>query len=158
MVLAVLLVLLLVVPVVEFWVIVEISARIGALPTLLVLILVSVLGVWTVRRVGIGVWRRARAASAQGRVPAAEVLDGTVVLVAGALLVVPGFVTDLVGFVLLAPPVRRLVAGLATIRLRRMMPTGVRKARTVRVASTWSSDRPDEVEGQTVPKSRELGP
>ena len=71
--------------------------------------LVSVGGVLIVRHQGLGVYRRVRAQLRAGTVPGVELVDGLVILVAGVLLIVPGFVTDAVGLLLLFPPTRHLV-------------------------------------------------
>ena len=134
MVVVLLIGLFLVLPLVEMWLIIEIGSRIGALPTFVVLITVSIVGGLLVKRVGLGVWQRARTTLAGGAVPAREMLDGSVVLGAGALLVVPGFLTDAVGLVLLVPPVRRTVSALAARRL------GLRTSpQRVRVESSWTA-------------------
>jgi UPF0716 protein FxsA len=64
---------------------------------------------WAVRSQGRAVWRRMSVAVAEGRPPAREVIDGTLILLGGALLIVPGFITDAVAIVLLLPPTRALV-------------------------------------------------
>ena len=106
--------LVLLLPIVELIVIVEVAIQIGVLNTIALLIVVSMVGGWLVKREGIGVWRRMQATVADGQVPHREVLDGFLLLIAGFLLMVPGFVTDVPGILLLLPPVRALVrAGLA---------------------------------------------
>lgn len=98
--------LLVVVPLVELAVFVKVSEAIGVLDTVGILVLVSLVGVWMVKRQGLGAWQRLRADLDGGRVPAATMVDGLLVLAAGALLIVPGFVTDAVGLVLLVPAAR----------------------------------------------------
>ncbi|MCU0309843.1 MAG: FxsA family protein [Acidimicrobiales bacterium] len=95
-----------VLPIVELYVIVTMSGLIGLLPTLALLLTVSLSGVWLVKRQGLGVWGRTQRTVQRGEVPAAEMVDGGLLLAAGSMLVVPGFVTDLAGLVLLLPPVR----------------------------------------------------
>lgn len=109
--------LFLVVPFVELFVILQVSHLIGGWLTVLVLAVVSVAGAWLVKREGMGVWRRARAQVQQGSVPGAELIDGVLILVGGALLLTPGFLTDSLGLLLLAPPVR---AGLRAAARRRL--------------------------------------
>ncbi|MDQ3964476.1 MAG: FxsA family protein [Actinomycetota bacterium] len=101
--------LILVVPVVELIVIVEVATRIGFFETIGVLILISVAGAWLVRREGTAAWRRLQAALARGEIPTNEAIDGVLVVIGGALLLTPGFVTDLVGLLFLFP-VTRLIA------------------------------------------------
>lgn len=111
----------LVIPLIELWVIVEVAGSVGILPTLGLLIAISVAGSLLVRREGLGVWRRARAMWAAGRVPTDDLLDGLLVLAAAALLLTPGFVTDAMGLVLLVPLTRRLVGSLSFGRLRAVL-------------------------------------
>ena len=99
----------LVVPIVELAVIIEIGATIGVLNTVGLLILSSILGGWLMKREGLGVVRRIQQATAEGRVPGKEVVDGVLVLFGGALMLAPGFLTDVAGMLLLLPPVRALV-------------------------------------------------
>ncbi|HMC04569.1 MAG TPA: FxsA family protein, partial [Actinomycetota bacterium] len=95
-----------VVPLAELYVIVQVSHVFGVLTTLLILLLVSVAGAWMVKREGLGVLRRAQARVDDGEVPGREIVDGLLILLAGALLLVPGFITDAIGLLLLLPPVR----------------------------------------------------
>ena len=107
MVLVVLLVVaLVVVPLVELFVIIRVGEWIGFLPTILLLIVISIGGGVLVKRQGLGAWRRAQAQLRAGEVPAAELVDGALIMAAGALLLTPGFVTDAIGFVLLIPAAR----------------------------------------------------
>ncbi len=95
-------------PVAELLVAIKVAEAIGVLLTVLLLIAGWPLGVWLVRAEGRMAWRRVSAAVQAGRPPAAEVLDGALVMAGGALLVVPGFITDGVGLLLLLAPTRRL--------------------------------------------------
>jgi UPF0716 protein FxsA len=95
--------------VVELAVLIQVATWIGVLDTIGLLLLVSVLGAWIVKRQGVGLLRRVQAELAAGRVPGAALVDGLLLLHAGALLLVPGFVTDAFGLLLLLPPVRALV-------------------------------------------------
>ena len=106
---AVLLVLFLVVPIVELAVIIQVGQVIGVVPTLAVLILVSVVGATLMKREGLGVLSRARQQVRTGKVPGREVADGFLIVLGGALMLTPGFVTDGVGLALLLPPVRAAV-------------------------------------------------
>ncbi|MGZ4798717.1 MAG: FxsA family protein [Acidimicrobiia bacterium] len=120
-----------VMPLVELAVFVLVAQWIGILNSILVLMLVSVGGVLIVRHQGLGIYRRVRAQLADGIVPAAELVDGLLILVAGLLLIVPGFISDAVGLLLLLPPVRGFVRG----RLRRRFSVRVAH-RVVKVANT----------------------
>lgn len=114
-----LLVLLLLVPVVELYVIVQVSHALGVVDTLSLLVLVSIVGAWLVKHQGLSVWRRLNVSLASGRMPTDEIIDGFLVLLAGALLLTPGFVTDFFGLLLLLPPVRVVVRGVAKHRFGR---------------------------------------
>jgi UPF0716 protein FxsA len=104
-----LLLLFVVVPLVELYVLVSVAGVIGVLPAITALLAVSVLGVWLVKREGIGVLRRMQATAGRGEMPTDEMVDGGLLVVAGALCIVPGFVTAALGLLLLVPPLRRIV-------------------------------------------------
>ncbi len=111
-------------PIVELAVIVQVAGSTGVLNTIGLLVLVSVVGAWLVRREGLGILRRAQAEAAQGRIPGREIVDGLLVLGAGALMLTPGFVTDAVGLALLFPPTRAVIRAMTTRRLARSMASG----------------------------------
>lgn len=98
-----------VVPVIEIFVIIQVGALIGVLPTVAILLAVSVFGAWLVRREGRHAWRSLNAAMSRGELPGRELADAALVLIGGTLLLTPGFVTDALGFVFVLPPVRPLV-------------------------------------------------
>src|ERR687890_2150361 len=108
--------LFIVVPIVELYVIIQVGEAIGVLPTIALLIADSVLGSLLMRAQGRAAWRRFNGALAQGRVPHREVLDGVLVIFGGALLLTPGFVTDILGVLLLLPPTRAVVRRLLVRR------------------------------------------
>jgi UPF0716 protein FxsA len=112
-----------VVPLAELAVILAVGDVLGFVPTLVLLLVVSMAGAWLAKREGLAAWRRFQLAMGQGRIPTVEVADGAMVLLAGALLLTPGFLTDVVGILLLLPPTRamarRLAPRLAARRLRR---------------------------------------
>ena len=103
---AVLLVVLLIVPIAELYVIVQVADQIGIGLTLLTLIAVSVAGTWLLKREGTATYFRAREVLAAGGIPSKELTDGFLILFGGALLLTPGFLTDVVGLVLIFPPTR----------------------------------------------------
>jgi len=96
------------VPILELWVILEVGGLIGVLPTLALLLIMSLLGATLLRRQGRDAWRRFNAALAERRFPGREVADGLLITIGGALLLTPGFVTDGVGLLLLIPPTRAI--------------------------------------------------
>ena len=95
-------------PVAELFVAITVAEAIGVLLTVVLLIASWPLGVWLLRAEGRAAWGRLSAATAAGRPPAREVLDSALIVVGGALLIVPGFITDIVGLLLLLPPTRSL--------------------------------------------------
>lgn len=105
-------ILLIVVPLAELYVIVQVAQGIGILPTLALLIAVSVFGAYLLKREGVAAWRRLQRALAQGQMPAAEISDGAMILFGGALLLTPGFITDAVGALFLLPGSRGMLKGL----------------------------------------------
>jgi UPF0716 protein FxsA len=125
----VLLALFLVLPFVEIWAALAVASWIGGLPTFLLLVAMSASGVWVLRRQGASVWRRANAEMAAGRTPTGPLLDGVLVLLGGTLLVVPGFVTGVVGIVLLLPPVRALLRPLMLAWMTRRAARAARSGR-----------------------------
>jgi len=88
------------------WVMVQVAVHIGVLNTIALLVLMPVLGIWLVKRAGLAVFRRLHATLETGGIPHKEVIDGFLLLFAGLLLIVPGFITGAVGLLLLLPPVR----------------------------------------------------
>jgi UPF0716 protein FxsA len=95
------------VPVVEIYLLIKVGGWLGALPTVFLVVFTAVLGVLLLRQQGFAALRRVQAALAHGQIPAMELLEGVLITLGGALLLVPGFFTDGLGFLLLIPPVRR---------------------------------------------------
>ncbi len=112
-----------VVPLAELWAILSVGEAIGVLPTILVLLADSVLGALLLRAQGRGAWRRFVEGLRLGRVPSREIADGLLIVVGGALLLTPGFLTDAVGLALLLPPSRALVRRGVERALARRMAT-----------------------------------
>ena len=99
---------LLVVPIVEIFVIIQVGQVIGGWPTVALLIAESALGAWLVKREGRRAWNALQTSLQTGKLPGRELTDGALVLIGGTLLLTPGFVTDVVGFFLILPPTRPL--------------------------------------------------
>ena len=112
-------------PLVELYVILKVGDAIGAVWTILLLAADSVLGSVLLRTQGRSVWRRFNNALAEGKMPHREVIDGVLVIFGGAFLITPGFVTDLVGLLLLLPPTRSLIRSAVVRRLGRRVAVGV---------------------------------
>src|SRR5919106_6704116 len=113
-------------PIAELYVIIQVGQAIGILPTLAILLLDGLVGAALARSQGRAAWERFNRALAEGRVPARETADGAMIIVGGALLLAPGFITDAIGLALLLPPSRAL--------LRR----GAARLAQRRVAFTWT--------------------
>jgi UPF0716 protein FxsA len=123
----VLLLLFIVVPLLELYVILQVGDAIGVLPTIGLLVVDSVLGAMLMRSEGRRAWTRFNLAISEGRVPAREAIDGVLVVFGGALLLTPGFVTDILGAVLLLPFTRPFVR---RVLVRRFAGRRVASART----------------------------
>ena len=104
----ILVVALIVVPTAEIAAIVAVGRLIGTWPTVALLLVESLFGAWIVRREGAQAWRALRQALRTGRMPSRELADAALILVGGTLLLTPGFLTDLAGFVFVIPVTRPL--------------------------------------------------
>jgi UPF0716 protein FxsA len=129
--LLVLLVIFIVVPLAELYVILEVADAIGAPLTILILALDSII----LKSQGRAVWRRFNETLAAGRIPHREVLDGVMVIFGGAFLITPGFITDVVGILLLLPPTRFVMRRLLIRALGGRVAIGVAGAATRRRSS-----------------------
>ena len=112
------LVLLILWPVAEIFVAIKVAGAIGWLLTLLLLVASWPAGTWALRSQGRAAWTRLRAEADSGRPPGRAVLDGALILIGGVLLIIPGFITDALGILLLLPPTRSLTRRAATRRLQ----------------------------------------
>jgi UPF0716 protein FxsA len=97
------------VPLIELYLLIQVGSEIGALPTIGLSVLTAILGAYLVRLQGFSVLRRVYEMMDRDEVPALEVMDGALLLMAGLMLLLPGFLTDALGFLLLIPPLRRLL-------------------------------------------------
>ncbi len=104
-----LLLLFLAVPLAEILVIVEVAQRTGIIETIALLLIVSILGAWLVKSEGMGVIRKIQFQLIQGQIPNKELLDGGLILIAGVLMLTPGFITDVFGLLLLFPLTRPII-------------------------------------------------
>ena len=98
-----------VIPVIEVYLLIKVGRVVGALPTVALLLTISMAGAWLVRHQGFHILRRIQDELAVGRLPAADLVDGVLVLVGGILLLVPGFFTDFIGLFFLVPPTRAVL-------------------------------------------------
>lgn len=158
--LARLLALFLITPAIELALLIQVGDLIGFWPTVGLIFFTGVVGSYLARREGLSAWRRFQQQLHAGGLPGKELLDGVIVLIAGALLITPGVLTDVVGLAGLLPPTRALIRKQVMKRITRAMERG-----TVRVgfggfdAGTWSAgDAPApggeawKGEGRTTPR------
>jgi len=111
-------------PLVELFLLIQIGTRIGALPTILIVLLTGVVGAFLAKLQGLHVWMEIQREMAQGRFPGDQLIDALLVLAAGLTLVTPGIITDILGFLILIPVTRLPVRNLLKAKLRRMMDSG----------------------------------
>jgi UPF0716 protein FxsA len=123
-----------VVPLVELYVIIQVGGAIGVLPTLAILVADSIIGAWLLRHQGRAAWVRFNQALSQNKIPHREIIDGVLIIFGGAFLLTPGFITDIFGLILLIPPTRAIVRGIATRILTGRIAIGAR-------AATWGYNR-----------------
>src|SRR3954465_4948726 len=114
-----LIVLFIVVPIAELYVIIQVGQLIGVVPTLLLLLADALLGSLLLKHQGRGAWRRFNEALAARRFPGREVVDGVLIVIGGTLLLTPGFLSDIFGLFLLIPPTRAIAR-----RLLKRLPLG----------------------------------
>lgn len=150
------------IPLAELAVLIAVGDWIGLVPTLVLLLVVSVAGAWLAKREGLAAWRRFQLALAGGRVPTVEVADGAMILLAGALLLTPGFLSDVVGILLLLPPTRAMARRLAPrLYARRLRRRGRRRVVIVdgtahpasSTQATWG--RPEVADRPVAPPDRD---
>jgi UPF0716 protein FxsA len=99
--------LFLVVPLLEIYLLIKVGGVIGALPTVLAVVGTALLGAFLIRLQGLSTMASMRRSMNRGQLPAMEMMEGVALVVAGGLLLTPGFFTDTIGFLLLVPPLRR---------------------------------------------------
>lgn len=98
------------IPIIEMVILIEVGGLIGALPTVGLVLLTATIGLWLLRREGLATLESVRQKIDQGVLPETELLEGVMLLVGGALLLTPGFVTDTIGFICLLPGLRHPIA------------------------------------------------
>jgi UPF0716 protein FxsA len=134
-----------VVPLIELYVIIQVGQWIGVWATIALLLIDSILGAALLRSEGRNVWRRFRTALDEGRVPHREVFDGALIIVGGTLLLTPGFVTDIFGLALLIPPSRALIRRFVTWAGLSRFGWGTR-------AVIWTAGRAADAKGPRGPR------
>lgn len=116
--------LFLLVPIVDLALLVAVGDRVGLWPTLAVVILTALVGSWLAKREGLAAWQRVQGKMVSGGVPGQELIDGLLILVAGTLLLTPGFLTDVVGILGLFPPTRAVIRRTVRARFERAVREG----------------------------------
>ena len=101
------LLLFMLIPFFEMWILIEVGGWIGALPTIGLVVLTATIGLSLLKQQGLSTLMRARRKIDEGAIPASELVSGVMIAVGGALLLTPGFVTDALGFALLIPQTRQ---------------------------------------------------
>ena len=98
------------VPVIELWLLIRVGSIIGFFPTIGIVVLTGVVGAWMARIQGLSVISELNTSVAQGKVPGKELVNAVLVFVGGALLLTPGFVTDILGFSMIMPGTRDMIS------------------------------------------------
>ena len=127
-------------PILEVWLLIQVGQAIGALPTILLLVVIAGLGGWLMQHQGSRAWQALNDAYTKGRVPTGHLADAVLILVGGLLLILPGFVTDAIGFVFVLPWTRPYA--------RKMIAFFV--ARRIRKRATARNDTAGVIKGETV--------
>lgn len=109
--------LLIIMPVLEISVFIMIGGQIGVLNTILIILFTAILGSFLLRQQGLGLLAKIQQKMAEGQVPGRDLTHGVMILVAGILLLTPGFVTDAIGFSLFVPQIRDAIAGFLKSRI-----------------------------------------
>lgn len=140
-------------PVLEMWLLITVGSYLGALPTIALVLLTAFIGVNLLRAQGFETLWRGRRKFEEGQLPAQEIAEGIILAVSGALLLTPGFVTDLVGFSGLIPPIRRIIAQFVLSRMVvASVSTSAQGARfhgASSSASNQTKSRGDVIEGES---------
>ena len=100
----------LIIPFAEIYLLLQGGSVIGAFSTIFLVVFTAALGAWLLRQQGFSTFRRFQESLAQGVIPAYEMIEGPIILLGGALLLTPGFITDIVGFACLVPSLRKKIA------------------------------------------------
>ena len=145
-----LVILFIAVPIAELAVIIQVGGAIGVWWTIALLIADSILGSLLMRSQGRAVWRRFNETLSSGRPPAREVADGVLVIFGGALLLTPGFLTDIIGLLFLLPPTRAVMRRLFLREAMRRITVTMATPRMPRDGARRDSRREDDLEGTAV--------
>lgn len=114
-----------IVPVIEIYLLIEVGSRIGTLNTIIIIFLTAAIGAPMVQHQGLGVMRRMQQNIIDGVSPAEEIINGMMLLIAGVLLITPGFFTDAIGFLIVIPFTRNLIKKIARKMIEKKVSSGV---------------------------------
>jgi UPF0716 protein FxsA len=98
------------VPIIEIYLFIKVGSAIGALATVALVFLTAMIGVYLLRQQGLSTLNQVQAQMQRGEIPATSLFEGMLLFIAGVLLLTPGFMTDSIGFVLMIPPLRKVIA------------------------------------------------
>ncbi len=129
----------LIIPFVEIYLLLQIGGIVGVFPTIALVVLTAIIGAGLLRQQGLATWQRFQDNLAKGTLPAYEMVEGPILLVGGALLLTPGFFTDIIGFACLIPPMRKKIA--QYIIEKRLVQAGV-------PPHQQPKSQPDVIEGE----------
>lgn len=122
--LVLLIVLLVTVPILEVWLLIKVGQQLGLLPTILILVAEAIIGALLMRHEGSRAWKALNDAFTNGKVPTGELADAALILVGGLLLMLPGFLSDVIGFLFLLrstrPVARKIIAFFVARRINRL--------------------------------------
>ncbi len=134
--------LFLLIPILEIFILIQVGGLIGAIPTILAIIGTAVLGAILLRQQGLSTFRRVQSSISQGEIPAIEMMEGVILLITGALLLTPGFFTDILGFLGLVPQLRRVFI------VKVLKHVNILQVNTSRATGEHTSPRPNTIEGE----------
>jgi len=138
-------VLFLIIPIIEIYLLIKVGEIIGALPTIILVVLTAVIGAGLLRQQGLSTLARFQQNLSTGKLPAQELVEGILLAVGGALLMTPGFVTDTIGFLCLIPFSRKLIA--ATI-IKNSTIKMASKMGSFTQGEAWQQNQTDVFEGE----------
>ena len=113
------------VPLIEIYLLIKVGGIIGAFPTVLVVVSTAIAGTWLLKQQGLATLMRFQTSAAQGRMPAQEMAEGLALAFGGALLLTPGFVTDIIGFLCLIPFTRKGIVHWLMSRMKLKVMSGM---------------------------------
>lgn len=138
------LLLLLITPIVELALLIQLGDVIGFWPTIAIIVTTALLGSYLLRREGLSVWRRFNERLNRGDLPGTELLDGVIIIVAGALLITPGVLTDVAGFTGLLPLTRKPLRAFVQRRIEAAVKKGTVRVQHSMFGTMSPPETPDE--------------